>query len=494
MQGTGWIRSLPETVFGLDTRSLAAFRIAFGMIASLDVLNRVPDLVVHYSDQGALPRAAVLEKLARIEHVSLHMASGTSGWTLFLFGIHLLFAIMMMVGFRTRLATAVVWFLTISLHNRNPLVLHSGDVIIRVMLFWAMFLPLGARWSLDARRPILQPPPPQTYTSIAGLGFIAQIAFVYVFTWALKTGKPWHDGTAVYYTLMIDHFVKQPQANLMLEHLDFLSLLTEATIRFEIIAPALLLFPFFKGPLRTALVFSFWGLHIGFFTFMELGLFPWTCIAAWTAVLPGWFWDRLRVRGTDGPALARPWWREVLALGFLGLVLLWNVSTINTRVTIPEPLATVGRTLRLDQKWEMFAPYPLKDDGWFVVDAQFHDGTHAELLRGGEVSFEKPEGIAQSYAGQRWSKYMRNLWLKKYKDMRLYYGRQLCRTNNAGKRRTDPKALVGFEMWFVKEPTPAPGGTSEILPISIWKHHCYEDATKPVTVESTDEAGDTESR
>ncbi len=471
-----FLRTLPERWFGLDTRSLAAFRMGFGAVVVLDVLNRLPDLVVHYTDAGALPRWAVLEHIARTEHVSLHMSSGTAGWIVFLFVVQILAGLSLLVGFKTTLATAVCWALTVSLHNRNSLVLHSGDVIIRLMLFWGMFLPLGARWSLDARRSLLRPEPPTTFTSVASAGFLFQLAYIYVFTWALKTGAAWHNGTAVYYTLKIDHFAKQPQSAVMLQHLDALGLLTDATIVFELVAPLLLLVPFFKGPFRTALVFSFWGLHLGFFVFMELGLFPWTCIAAWTAVLPGWFWDRLRVRGTYGVAIRPRRWVEAAAGACLVVVTWWNLGTVEPRFAVPPPIATIGRTLRLDQKWEMFAPYPLKDDGWFVIAGRLHDGTETELLRGGPVRWEKPEGIAQSYHGQRWSKYMRNLWMKKYKSMRLYYGRYLCRTHNAHKSRSDSDSLESFEMFYMRELTPPPGSPDPPAePISIAKHRCYGD-------------------
>src|SRR6187551_2718199 len=179
-----FLRSLPERWFGLDTRSLAAFRIAFGIIVVLDVANRIPDLVVHYTDAGALPRSAIADHIGRAEHISLHMASGSAGWIAFLFAIHLVAGLALSVGWHTRLATAVCWVLTVSLHNRNPLVLHSGDVIIRQMLFWSLFLPLGARWSIDARRPLLRPAPPTTFVNVGTAGFLVQLACIYVFTWA----------------------------------------------------------------------------------------------------------------------------------------------------------------------------------------------------------------------------------------------------------------------------------------------------------------------
>jgi len=31
--------------------------------------------------------------------------------------------------------------------------------------------------------------------------------------------------------------------------------------------------------------------------------------------------------------------------------------------------------LRVDQRWDMFAPYPSKEDGWFVIPASLSDGS-----------------------------------------------------------------------------------------------------------------------
>ena len=482
------LRTLLERWFGLDTRSLAAFRIGLGVIVVLDVANRIPDLIVHYTDAGALPRWAVAERLARLEHVSFHMGAGSGGWIALLFAVQLLAGLALMVGFHTRLATAVAWALTVSLHNRNPLVLHSGDVIIRMMLFWGLFLPLGARWSIDSRRPLLRPEPPTTFTSVGSAGFLVQLASIYVFTWALKTGDAWHNGTAVYYTLQIDHFAKQPQSAWMLQHLGVLEFLTNATIVFEIVAPALLLVPFFQGPFRTALVFSFWGLHLGFFAFMELGLFPWTCIFAWAAVLPGWFWDRFRVPATHGAPIRPPVWTQAFAGFCLVVVTWWNVGTIETRFAVGQPITAFGRVLRLDQNWEMFAPAPLRDDGWFVIVGRLHDGTETELFRGGPVRFDKPDEIAESYHGQRWAKYMRNLYTSKYKRMRVYYGKYLCKTHNADRKRSDADSLEGFDMFYMKEMTPPPGAPDPIPEkINLWTHRCYKDVDAEGADESTDD-------
>jgi hypothetical protein len=43
------------------------------------------------------------------------------------------------------------------------------------------------------------------------------------------------------------------------------------------------------------------------------------------------------------------------------------------------------------------------------------------------VQFEKPEMVSAMYPNQRWRKYLMNLWSKKYKKHRLYFGRYMCR-------------------------------------------------------------------
>ena len=56
-----------------------------------------------------------------------------------------LFAGLLLVGYRTGLATCVSWFMLLSVQARNPIILQGGDVLLRLLLFWGIFLPLGER-------------------------------------------------------------------------------------------------------------------------------------------------------------------------------------------------------------------------------------------------------------------------------------------------------------------------------------------------------------
>ena len=68
------------------------------------------------------------------------------------------------------------------------------------------------------------------------------------------------------------------------------------------------------------------------------------------------------------------------------------------------------------------------------VDVDDSDG-HKPLRHHSDESLEldrtQPELVAAMYPSQRWRKYMRNIWMKKYKGLRLYYSNAICRQWNA---------------------------------------------------------------
>lgn len=523
------LRPVVDDLFGLDLRGLAVMRIGLGLIMLRDLWVRAYDLEAFYSDRGALPRDAILDHLDGTWRFSLHMMNGQWQFNAVLFLIHAVFAAMFLVGFRTRLANLVCWIFVLSLHARGSIQLQAGDVVLRLLLFWSLFLPLGARASIDALR---RPPRTQAASrvvTVATAAFGFQMAAIYFFTAILKSGRPWLDGSAVYYALNIDYFGKQPFCSMIIDTAPVIDVLgadthawlvanvwphinpqvpwaasafTFGTIIFEWVGPLLLLFPVWRAPVRAFVVTGFIALHLGFFAGLEIGLFPWICIAAWLAMLPGPLWDRLGWR--DAPGVKRPvqrakWPFNGVAFFFLLLVVNWNLSTIRKQVPsapiVPSEVRWVGHLLRLDQNWNMFAPYPLKDDGWYVIPGELFNGEMVDLWGGGaptwvavddsdghkpllhpsdeslELDRTQPELVSAMYPSQRWRKYMRNIWMKKHKKLRLYYGKYLCRAWNADHRGGE--RLKSFRIVYMKQVTPPPGQTGKIEPVQIWNHNCY---------------------
>ena len=122
------------------------------------------------------------------------------------------------------------------LHARNPMVLLVGDDLLRMLLFWSMFVPLGASYSVDAA---LQTEPEQVPKSVFSAGtfaLLAQVVILYVVSALQKSGAEWRDGTAIYYALSADMFAR-PLGVWLLQFPRLLSLMTPATRWFEFWGP-----------------------------------------------------------------------------------------------------------------------------------------------------------------------------------------------------------------------------------------------------------------
>jgi predicted DCC family thiol-disulfide oxidoreductase YuxK len=166
---------------------------------------------------------------------------------------------------------------------------------------------------------------------------------------------------------------------------------------------------------------------------------------------------------------------NLAALLLIAYVGLWNVKTVpRAGIDIASPWIHLGSILRIDQKWNMFAPFPLKDDGWYVIEGERRDGSPIDVFRGveGPIVWDKPELVSATYKNARWRKYMMNIWSKRKKSHRLYYARYLCRSWNADKAYNSQ--LVNFKIHYMKEVTPPPGGTTTPKKVTIWTHDCYK--------------------
>src|ERR687889_497980 len=64
------------TLFGIDLRTLALYRVCLALIIITDLVARARDLTAHYSDAGVLPRAALLGDIGQWSP-SLHLISGS---------------------------------------------------------------------------------------------------------------------------------------------------------------------------------------------------------------------------------------------------------------------------------------------------------------------------------------------------------------------------------------------------------------------------------
>jgi hypothetical protein len=176
-------------------------RIGIAIVIMADLLIRGGDLTAHYTDEGLWPTSLIHNFGWKIGSWSIHELSGSYSWALILFIIHFILALFLLFGFKTKITTLLIWLFTISLHNRNLFVQQSGDDLLRLVLFWGLFLPWNSHYSFDSKKGAV----PLKQNVLANLGYLFLIASVYFFTVSLKTSTEWRsEGSAIYYALSLE--------------------------------------------------------------------------------------------------------------------------------------------------------------------------------------------------------------------------------------------------------------------------------------------------
>jgi len=482
---SGWRGRLGE-VFGADLRSLALLRVALAGLVLCDVGLRARDLTVFYSDAGVLPRAEYLARVGEGWGWSLHLVSGAAWLQAGLFAVAALAALAMLVGWRTRAATIVTWVMLCSVQQRNPLLEQGGDILLRMVLFWAMFLPLGARASVDRARAGSGDGDGEAVrvVSVATVALLVQLVLVYWMTALWKDSAAWRsDGSALYWALQIDQYVSGV-GRWLRGYPGALTVLTLVLFWFEVVGPCLLLSPWRTGMVRTVAIAGFVMLHVGVWLCLDIGLFPFVSAFVMVGLLPSWFWDagvpRLgaalrgverwlatRVHGRAGARAAGrlPRWAEALCAGCLVYVVWWNVADLpGAPFGLPGRLHFVARVLRLQQRWDMFAPAPMRNDGWIVIVGRMGDGREVDLLRGARaLSWQAP--AQRGYVNQRWRRYLMNLVAPARRGYRRPYARWLC-------RRWREAGVQSLELVFMRERTMPPGQAPELTRVPLWRETC----------------------
>ena len=348
-----------QRIFGCDLRSLALFRLGLGAVLLGDLIDRARFLEAHYSDAGILPRALLLGELG-FDSLSLHLASGGVALQGVLFVVAGIAACALLVGYRTRTATIVSLILLASLQARNPMILLGGDKLLLLLLFWGMFLPLGARFSVDAS--VSESTSPNTHYSIATMALLLQSMYVYFFGALVKTGATWlPDGTAIQYTLLLEPFAT-PLGVWMRDLPNLLRGLTYGVFFLELVAPLLVFSPVFHNPLRIGALTALVLLHVGFYVLLKVGIFPFVSLVSLLPFVPTVVWDRIQKKWRTPQRLSLRIYYDQPCSFCRKICLLLRTFLLLPEVSVlpAQGDSTIGKIL-------------VEQNSWVVVD---YDGRH----------------------------------------------------------------------------------------------------------------------
>jgi hypothetical protein len=401
--------------FQVDLRALATLRIAIALITLWDLGSRSLTIPTYLTDAGLAPRYLFWGT----KWQSVYFLAGNSTGVAVLFVVHALFALMLLVGYRTRLATALCLAMSWSLIARNPRMAHGGDGLMIWMLIWSLFLPLGAVASVDSRtvaraaaRTVARRPPNPLLT-FATVALLLQVVVVYFGATMAKVNRHWFlDLDAVYYFLLCNRAT--PLGNLLAKAGALTAVLTVGSLLLESIGPWVALL---SGPwprVRTIVALMFIGLHLGFAATLYVGTFAWVCMVAWVPFIPHEVWEALAPRarrswparagaavldgiaklvdrpGVPGLAVRRIATGDSIVTRVLillmGLYLVPVVITGNLPSFAAHYFAPVARLPKFKQAWSLMS---VVWEHYFSLAAvaTLEDGSKVTLLEGGRPTF-----------------------------------------------------------------------------------------------------------
>ena len=307
----------------IDARSLGLGRIVLAIVLLVDLLRRIPDITLFYSNAGLVPNHMMLWRPPTQWMFSFFFILSRPDEVVAGFIICGLIYLGLLIGWRTRLMQVLSLIAVLSLHGRVTLMENGGDWMLGELALWTAFLPLGLRFSVDAVRASLRKRRETTaaeladrdafqpegigprVVTLAALALVLQLANSYLFNALHKGGPTWREGTAVHYVLHQDRMVTwfavwmRPYMTLWLSRI-----LSWGSLVAESMLPILLLAPVQKVWARRVAIVAVISLHLGFQCFINLGIFSWAMIAYTPFLLTAADWDWFAHRAAKrGPRL-----------------------------------------------------------------------------------------------------------------------------------------------------------------------------------------------
>jgi hypothetical protein len=397
---------LSRRAFTLDFRSLAAFRVAIGLLVAVDALLRSRDVSLMFGPDGMFPLPMLRQYLNDPCAWSLATLIDAEWWGRAVLCLEAAAGLLLAAGCGTRSATIASWVAVVSVLRRTAPATNAGDAWLACLLFWGMFLPLAATWSWDARRGNRR----SEICSTATVALVLQIAVVYLAAGLSKWNNAWLSGDAIRFAMSV-HDHGTPLGAWLLGTGWLAQPISLAVVAIELLGPVLLIaWP--SARVRMSLVVVFMFFHLASCVTMTVGLFGYVGLAAWLAVVPREAWDMLG--GRESPACQAPgapagressiarW--ACLAAGTLALASLVHDVTPWRDRPLPRSVRSLINIPCMHQEWGMFGDVQ-RQEQWVYARAELADGSVVDLLRGGRpLEAERPAGGFTSLPHHRWHK------------------------------------------------------------------------------------------
>jgi uncharacterized membrane protein YphA (DoxX/SURF4 family) len=272
-----WFEPQPTSTLGL-------VRIAFGIVAVFWTLSLAGQLDSFFGPEGLLTDGPALTPA----NWGVFQIADPRWLVTVVWGLMLIGAIALLVGFKSRLAAFVVLIGVISFERRNPYVFNAGDALLRIIAFYLVLAPSGESLSVDRLRRARRSGAEGFWEFPArapwALRLIQiQLSIIYLSSvWEKLQGDTWLGGTALSTALRLEDIQRFPVPAFMSETPIVVTALTWGTLVAETACGTLIWVP----RLRPWLMATGVMLHVGIGWSLRVGYFSAAMLVFYVAFIP----------------------------------------------------------------------------------------------------------------------------------------------------------------------------------------------------------------
>ena len=319
-----WARALRALTRPVDALPLDMFRVIVGMLIFVYFVRTFMETADFSGPDGLLDHSLML-KMYWFTEIGIFREWMGVEWFYTAFAIACGCCIPLILGYRVKLFTVILYVIAVSTYRRNFIVMYVDDSIMHLLLFWMLVLPVGrtlvlGEWLKDRGAAWRRWKTVKVPGSTLRL-FFWNLTLLYLVAGLWKWTSPmWLDGTALYvvFKLPISYFHQFWSA----EHIPLIKVFNYATLILEPVVP--LMFVLRRGHwAKYVMLAAFLGLHLGSVATLNIPYANIACAATTILMFREELMDYFRGGAFDERVLA-----PTMRLGLSGAVAMFMVITL----------------------------------------------------------------------------------------------------------------------------------------------------------------------
>ncbi|MEQ1923321.1 MAG: hypothetical protein ABL952_12515, partial [Pyrinomonadaceae bacterium] len=247
----------------VDALPIDIFRICVGLVMLTYFIRTLMEVADFSGPDGLLDHELIV-RMYWFTEIGVFRPWMGAGWFYAAFGIAIACCVPLILGYRVKLFSFILYIIAVSTYRRNFIVMYVDDAIMHLLLFWMLVLPVGrtlvlGEWLKD-RGAAWARWKDVTVPGAALRCFFWNLILLYLVAGLWKWTSPmWLDGTALYVVikLPVSYFHEFWNAS----HMPLLKVFNYGTLVLEPLVP--LMFFLRRGSmLKYIVLVAFIGLHI----------------------------------------------------------------------------------------------------------------------------------------------------------------------------------------------------------------------------------------